>query len=38
MKRELIKKIRASYYSSEPAIFIDVHGHKLEYNHYRKFL
>ena len=31
-KDELIKRIRSTYYPGKPAPFIDLHGHRFEYN------
>ena len=31
-KDELLKKIRSTYYPGKPAPFIDLHGHRFEYN------
>ena len=31
-EQEIIKRIRATYYSGKPAPFIELHKHKFEYN------
>ena len=31
-KDELLKRIRSTYYPGKPAPFIDLHGHRFEYN------